>query len=478
MLLRLPAFVGGYFPTDESLYMLCAEKILQGKALYSSVWYSGQPLIVWFYALFVAAFGSFALWALRIFTILYIYFTSLYFGIWLSEYRPFERYALLPSFLFIVLSCSPWYALELMPELLMLLPMMFCYRTIVNLSERRVYSYQPYFVTGMLMMMCVFGSFHFFLPFLALIVLYLILKRAATDELTALLGGAGVMVGIMLAFLYFTNSLGGYLDMALLYGLDLLRYEMFNDSLHNLKLTLWGFFTMQLLFVLLAILGFVRFRFTYFTSLIKIRRLDIAMTVWAVGGFTAILLSLARTELHEWILISPPLAFYATKAFEYPLPKKWLYPLMLLFSFLPIAYNNLKFWTTPNTSVLVPKEINPIFENQDLKTYFANKKVKNGIWLMEYKPETYLALNKPCATKYVDYRIVYQKFHPLPYASTHLLISRTESEAEIYKEFEGNLPDYVIDKQGLFPNIREMYPVLFYDYKPDSVGAYRVYYKH
>lgn len=476
IVLRLPAFSDNFVQTDEALYSICAEKILNGKALYGQIWYSGQPLMVWFYTLFVGIFGSAWLWAIRIFTILYVYITALYFGGWLGQYRPFEKYPLLPPVILILLCSSPWYTLELNAELLMLLPFMLIYETIIQLSEQRVYSYQPYFLAGILAMLCLLASFQFFIPFVSVFILYLVLKRAAIDELTAILGGGVVALTICLVILYFTDSLAGYWDMTLLYGFDWLRYEMFNDSFHNIRNSLLGFFAVEAIFAILAILGFVRFRVKYFTSLIKIRRLELGMAIWLGAGVSAIFLSVARTELHEWILIAPPLAFYATKAFDMPLPKKWLYPLILIVSFLPALFIFLSFWTQKGEDPKNKKKASKsIAQNEALKTYFKDKKIRNGIWIMEYQPEAYLALDKPCATKYVDYRIVYQKFHPLPYASTHLLVSKVESDAAIFEEFQHDKPDYILDKEDLFPKIQEMYPVLFYNYIPESVGGYKVY---
>ncbi len=475
VVLRLPAFVTDYIQTDEALFGVCAAKLVDGKSLYAEAWFSGPPLMIWFYSFFHIAFSKFWLLALRVFTIIYVYVFAVYFSSWLSEYRPFEKYPLLPAFIVILLASSPWYSLELNVETLILFPLLIAYQTIIQTGERTLVSYQPFFLTGILIMVCMMISFSVLVLFISVIFLYLFVRRPAVDEITALLGGSFVSLVIFCIILYYSGSLAGFFDMGILYGFDLVKYEIFNEPFKDLQKSFLGFLTVEALFVVLAAVGFFYFRVKYFTSLVKIRRLETGMAIWLVAGFVSIFLSTSRTALHEWVLIAPPLAFYATRAFDIPF-RKWVYTPVLLLSFAPTMITYITFWVNYNTNTL-HKEDSPIFPNENLQRYFKGKYVKNGIWLMEHKPEVYLALNRPCATKYVDYRIVYQKFHPLPYASTHLMISKIESDAAIFEEFQKNMPDYVLDRNDLFPKIREMYPALFYGYKSEEVGGYKIYHK-
>ena len=51
------------------------------------------------------------------------------------------------------------------------------------------------------------------------------------------------------------------------------------------------------------------------------------------------------------------------------------------------------------------------------------------------------------------------------------------SDAAIFEEFQKNMPAYILDRSDLFPKIREMYPALFYTYKSEEVGGYKIYHK-
>lgn len=480
IVLRLPSFHADYIQVDEALYGICAQKWITGNELYNNIWLSGPPVMVWFYGFFVAVFGSWWLWAIRIFTILYIYFLAIYFGGWMAAYRPFERFPALPPILMVILCASPWFALELNVEILLLLPLMIAYRAIIQVNEQKIYSFQSFFIAGALMAFCIWISFISAILVLSVFVLYLVLRRAAIQELSALAGGFGVVLGLGLLILFFSGSLGGFLDMTILYGFDLLRYEMFNETFRQIQGSLLSFLAVEAVFSGLALFGFFRFRIKYYNMLVKIRRLETGMAIWLVAGFTSLFLSVSRTQLHEWLLIAPPLAFYATKAFDVRL-KKWMYMPLLLLSFLPTMWIYIDYWTSDFSKQST--QTTPIFQNKALVQYFKGKNTGKGIWVMDFKPEIYIALNQPCAPKYVDFRIAYQKFHRLPYASTHFLVSKVESDAAAFEEFQENLPSYILEpitnknKPELFPRIKDLYPVLFFNYKTDIVGGYKIYHK-
>ncbi|MFN0201747.1 MAG: hypothetical protein ACKVTZ_09515 [Bacteroidia bacterium] len=490
IVLRIPCFHADYYQADESLFGICAEKIVQGKTLYDEVWFSGPPLIVWFYSLFTFFFGKFWLIAMRIFTVFYVYLLSTYFGGWMAEYRPFDKYPFIAPVFMVLLTSSPWYALEMNTTLFSLLPMLMAYMYLIEVSERNYADYQSFVFAGMLMMVCFLTTYLSGIMFLALLVLYLTIRRAAFDEMLAILGGAGVVLGLGLFILYMGDSLGGFLDMGVLYKLDLLRYEIFFAPFRDSKGALSGFLAVEGVFLILAIIGATYFRLKYYTLLVKIRRLEVAMLIWLVAGLFGLLFSLSQVQLHEWVLLAPPLAFYATKVFDFKI-QKGLSTALLIGCFVPSFFVFSGFWIesykpqkqakafAANQKKKEVVRLNPIIKNEELTKYFAKRYPRKGIWLMEFKPELYLYLNKTCATKYVDYRLAYQKFHCLPYASGtgHTLISKLESDAEIFEEFQKNLPDFIVDKSNLFPNLQEMYPVLFYNYKADNVGEYKIYHR-
>ena len=486
IILRLPCFDFDYFQPSESLYGICAEKIVEGKALYKEVWYSGPPLLVWFYSIFTFLFGSWWLMALRLFTGIYIYYLAVYFGGWLAQYRAFDRYPFLAPVIMVLLTCSPWYALEMSNELFIILPLLIAYQFIIDASEGYYTDYQLFFFTGILGMLCILSTYLAIVMFISVLVLYLMTRRGALDEILTILGGASLTLGICAIILFLSGSLGGFIDMGVLYAVDLLRFEILGNTFRDTQGAFTGFLAVESLFVIFAIIGFTHFRLRYYSFLVRIRRIEMVMTIWLFAGLFGLLFSGSQIQLHQWVLIAPPLAFYSTKVFDIKM-KKTFYPLLLIASFIPSIFIYISFWT--GSSEPAPKRKNkkeqakmqtsPSVSKEKLIAYFKYKRMKNGIWIMDFAPELYLAIGKPCATKYVDYRLAYQKFHCLPYASTHALISKVESDGEIFEEFQNNLPDYIIDKKenGLFPNIQDMYPGLFFKYKAEEVGGYKIYHQ-
>lgn len=485
--MRLPSFHLGYFQPSESLYGICAEKIVEGKALYKEVWYSGPPVIVWFYSIFTFLFGKWWLIALRLFTGVYIYYLAVYFGGWLAQYRSFDRYSFLAPVIIVLLTCSPWYALEMSTELFIILPLLIAYQLIIEASERSFTDYQPFLFTGILGMVCILSTYLAIVMFISVLILYLMTRRGALDEMLTILGGAVLTLGVCAIILFLSGSLGGFIDMGVLYAVDLVRFEILGNTFRDTQGAFTGFLAVESLFVILAIVGFTHFRLRYYSFLVRIRRIEMVMAIWLFAGLFGLLFSGSQIQLHQWVLIAPPLAFYSTKVFDIKM-KKSLYPLLLAGSFIPSLFIYMSFWTGPSEpnqtkgkgkKAQATPIITPLKKQEKLAAYFKYKRVKNGIWIMDFEPELYLAIGKPCATKYVDYRLAYQKFHCLPYASTHALISKVESDGEIFEEFQNNLPDYIIDKseKGLFPNIQDMYPGLFFKYKAEEVGGYKIYHQ-
>lgn len=336
-------------------------------------------------------------------------------------------------------------------------------------------------------MLCILSTYLAIVMFISVLILYLMTRRGALDEMLTILGGAALTLGVCLTILFLSGSLSGFIDMGVLYAVDLVRFEILGNTFRDTQGAFTGFLAVESLFVILAIWGFTHFRLRYYSFLVRIRRLEMVMAIWLFAGLFGLLFSGSQIQLHQWVLIAPPLAFYSTKVFDIKM-KKFLYPLLLIISFIPSVFIYASFWRQPavennakskKKKQVVEKNITPLKKDEKLVAYFKNKRVKKGIWIMDFEPELYLAIGKPCATKYVDYRLAYQKFHCLPYASTHALISKVESDGEIFEEFQNNLPDYIIDKKekGLFPNIQDMYPGLFFKYKAEEVGEYKIYHQ-
>jgi len=113
-------------------------------------------------------------------------------------------------------------------------------------------------------------------------------------------------------------------------------------------------------------------------------------------------------------------------------------------------------------------------EENPLKTHIDKEKIKNGVLVLDYDPKIYQSLDVPSATKFTNFSMAYYKFSIFPWSADHNLLSHKLKAAEIYRAFEKDLPEYIIDPVdlSLFPSLSEKMPLLFAGYTPDTVPGW------
>ena len=113
-----------------------------------------------------------------------------------------------------------------------------------------------------------------------------------------------------------------------------------------------------------------------------------------------------------------------------------------------------------------------------LKSVIQAENVERGILVLDYEPTIYTRLGLPCATPYSNFSTAYFKMEILPGFQEVKLISSPETQAEIYRAFESDLPEYIVDTRNLFPYFQQALPLLMADYEPippAQTPGYKVY---
>jgi hypothetical protein len=114
-----------------------------------------------------------------------------------------------------------------------------------------------------------------------------------------------------------------------------------------------------------------------------------------------------------------------------------------------------------------------------LEAYIDRDKVHNGILVMDYEPVIYARMALPCATRYTNFSMAYYKLAPFRSLTGQSLISHTESDADIYRAFRDEMPEYIVDPLDIFPLLRSQLPLLFAGYQSrtvtDGSRNYKVY---
>ena len=483
-LLRWPAFLAGYYHADEALSLLVAERTLVEGPLYLGAWHVGPPLHIWFYELFVWLFGRGGLLALRIFGVLWIYLIAVYFNGILGRFKVFRRYEGLPGILLALLASVPWSGLYFSPELLAMWPILLASNRLLNLSESPTRNYGLMFQAGALLTLAVLINYKAIFLLASGLVAYLLLRTARLDELVAGLGGIIVVALGLVGILYLQGNLEAFKTLGLQYYFQRLGVagEAFypltsQTTLLSMAIT-WG------PLLLLAAGGFIHFRLRYFSYVVKIRSLESVMALWLVACLVMLLTKWRRLELADWHLLLPPIAFYAARALEFRFPRRLRLPLLTLgLGLLLLSY--LSGWSLrfPQTFSILQPEARPtwLFGSAQrgapvpasLTKLIDPDEATKGIWIMGHEPHWYLALQAPCANRYVDFRLAYYTFPVLPgFAQA---VGRPEKEANIFEAFAQHPPRYVIDLENWFPRFRQRYPSLFVGYEPQRSGEIVVY---
>ena len=489
--LRLPSFHSQYFQEDEAYYLTAAEKIVDGGVQYVDTWDNKPPVLTWFYAVFVAILGDFAIIGIRIFTIIYVFLTALLLSQFVVDNKLMERFSLLPGFMYVVMVSVPWYSQELNGEILMNLPIVVCMINLLKLDESTRENQRRMFWVGALMGLCFMIKYQAVLVLLGLLVAYFTLVTARVAETFSLAGGFALVLFLFLSVIYLNGALAAFWDVGVLYNLDYI-FTGKNpgetvDVLFNLGqyLKLWGAFT------LVAFISIVNFRLSYFKNAIRLRKIEVLILFWTISTALTIVLGGGRLYLHYFYLLVPVLCVYAVTFFEMKV-KGWLRSLsFLLVMAMPVyTYGVYALVAFPQSFSFMETYIQPggwihgmraqLNEPHPLSKYIEPSKVHNGILVLAYEPTVYARLNLPCATRYTNFSVAFYKWSVYKPLHGMSLVSRTETQADIFKAFKEELPEYIIDPAGLFPMLRDQIPVLFAPYKTRQVNdgerSYKLYF--
>lgn len=487
-LLRAPSFHGEYFATDESAYIVAAEKIAEGGTQYVDTWDNKPPILVWFYYGFVWLFGDGALIAIRIFTCIYVALCAIILNQVLQESKLLSRFSLLPAFLFVFLVSVPWYAQELNGELLMTLPVTLAFYQLVLLRERGPKNNTYFFIAGLLLGLSVMIKYQALFLLIAALLAAFVLFPPRISEIFSLISGVFLTIGSVLLVVYYSGAMSEFWDIGVLYNFDYVTVganpgedirPFFNLSQY---LRLWG------VVIVFGLWSIFHFRFNFFKFGIRLRKAETVILLWLAGAFVTILLGSGRLYLHYFVIAVPPLVIYFSRFFELSVRNWAKYAVVLLCIALPAStYGHFLMAAFPETFGFADGMLTKdgwtmewrktLQGENELKKHLAEKDLSRGVLVLDFQPEIYMQLNTRCATKYTNFSIAYYKMEVFPHHEDHFLISSSESEAEIHDEFQNDKPQIIIDdlRFGLFQHLKSGLPGMFEDYEGEKAGNYMVY---
>jgi 4-amino-4-deoxy-L-arabinose transferase-like glycosyltransferase len=491
VLMRMPSFHPGYYQEDEAYYLTAAERIVEGGVQYVDTWDNKPPLIGWTYALFVWVFGSGAIIAIRIFCILYLFLTAMILNQFVVDNKLLDRFSLLPGFLYLFFSSAPWYAQELNGELLMNLPIVVAVIQLLKVGDTLRDNQRYLFIMGLMMGIAFMIKYQALFLFLGLMGAYIIISTPRLSETFSILSGFVLVLFLTLSGIYLNGALAAFWDVGVVYNLDYIFAGrnpgeqvsfLFNIGQY---LELWGGF------LIVSFAAMVRFRLNFFKNAIRLRKIESVLLFWFFSALLTVILGGGRLYLHYFYLLVPVLVIYASVFFELRI-QGWLRSLvMLIVLAVPLyTFGIFALVAFPNSFQFAEKYLRPggwvhnlrteLNEPHPLEKYIDRSRVHNGILVMAYEPTVYTRLRLPCATKYTNFSIAYYKFNAFRKLTGYELVSRSETDADVYREFRDQMPEYIFDPQGLFPYLRDQVPALLSHYKTRQVNdhgrSYKMYF--
>lgn len=491
--LRVPSFHPQFLETDESFYLTAAEKIVDGGIQYVDTWDNKPPMLIWVYSFFSWIFGDFALMAIRVFTCLYLFLGALLLNRIAINHKLLQEFTLLPGFLFLFLCSIPWYTQELNGEILMSVPIILAAGQVMRLKERHEGNQAHLFLAGLLIGVSFMIKYQAIFIFLGLGAAYLAAQPPRLEEVFSYIAGFVLTILIFITTLYFTGALAAFWDIGIVYNLDYIFVGKNPSEKPDVGFNILQYLQLWGVFMFAAAAGIFYFRANYFVHSIRLRKVELILLLWFAMAFMTILVGFSRMYLHYFYLLVPPLSIYAAKFFEFNLRKAVQTGILALGLLVPFyTYGVWMVSAFPKTFSFVDPYLTPggwisnfrkqLNEEDPLKAHIDQDKIKNGVLVLDYDPKIYQSLNVPSATKFTNFSMAYYKFSIFPWSTEHKLLSHKLKAAEIYRSFEDDLPEYIIDPadMSLFPKLSEKMPLLFAGYTADTVQGwnrtYVVYY--
>lgn len=487
-LLRLPVFFGGYHVADEELTLLAAAQAAGEGKLYLDAWFAGPPLQVWLYQAFYVVLGDHALTALRICTMLGLYLLAVHFNGFLARSKVIRRYEGLPAVVLVLFTCTPWHSLELSGELLAVWPLLVGFERLLSLTgEGRSQQVLPMlFGGGVLAGMGILFSYKAVFLGAGLVLGLLILRTANFAEVFALLSGLLVPLLGLLLVLYAQGNLAAYYSIGFEYYWQ--RVTLAGEAYYPYATlpTLQSVALCWLPLGLLALIGFFHYRTRFYSYVARIRAIETSMALWLVLGLLIMALKLRRLDVSDFILLAPPLAFYASAALTFRWPRLLRLPgLAIGLTAMVLLYVSSYALPYPGLKTLLTVEELPTWlggrqsQWQALPETLTRPGGPQGeklgsVWVLDHQPQWYRELGTVCPYPYLDFRMVYYKFPMLPgYDPAHGIAS--EPEGRIFETFAQQPPALILDPEGHFSYLQARFPSLFEAYRPDPRQPFSVY---
>jgi hypothetical protein len=489
-LLHIPYFYFSYFPSDEALFTLLAQRICSGWALYSETWDYHPPIIIWLYTFFCWFFDGNSLLAIRLLAVFGVYVCGLFLNQLMVNYKFLPDKSLLPAFLFATFASVPWYEFclnqELLASLLFMVAIIILCRTLIDDLK----TWQNFFVIGLILGVCFMVKYHALFYYIIVFSAYVSISAARIREITTMLLGFILSVLAIILIIYFNGSFQDFWDKTVVFNVDLLLFSGQEFELRRYSHLLYFLYLFGGILIF-GLLGFFIYRARFYKTIIRQRKFEVIMGIWLIIGAPAMFFSGLEFSATYFLQILPPFIFYFIYFLRTKVKEKYRVFCIIIIILAPI-YSHLLFFTQELKIGGSLDRLASIFNNswsqniialtrtpgplKEIKNFLIKKNVKGAIYIASYHPNWYLYLERLAGLKYLNTKMALCKMDWLPQNHTKFaILSRPESLSDVYRTFEIEKPICIIDNEGIFENIKDRIPILLQDYRKTKIANWDVY---
>ncbi|MCS6904833.1 MAG: hypothetical protein NZ576_05545, partial [Bacteroidia bacterium] len=322
-ILHIPYFCFIFYPSEEALYYLLAERVCSSHPLYTQTWDYHPPLMTWIYSLFYYPFAQDSLVTLRIISAIWIYISAFLLNQLIINYKFLPDGSFLPAFLYISLASTPWYEFYFSPDLvcsflIMIIILVLCKALI---DDAKVW--QNFFIIGLLLGTCFFLKYHALSYLIIVLAAYILITPPRIDEVTTLFLGFFVTLLAFLLIIYFSGSFSQFWDQAVVFNLDLLISINTREFKLKEPASFLHFFYLWGAIIAMAILGFFSYRTRFYKTIIRQRKFETIMGVWLILGTIALFFSGFELRMNYFLQVLPPYIFYSVYLLRNKIPPRY-----------------------------------------------------------------------------------------------------------------------------------------------------------
>lgn len=444
-LVRLPYLLYGT-PTSlpELNWMLAGERLAAGYTMYVGVWDDTGPLVALIYSLIELVFDRNPL-VYVILAILLTTYQALLFNNFLLNKKAYEENTYVPALVYILLSSFSFDFYFLSPVLIALTWILLAMRNVFYRIESRSQD-NRILGTGIYLGLAVLCYLPSILFLLSTIMAYLLFTNVSFRRYLLLLYGTLLPLMVAVTYYFLNDALDAFISQYVLSFVEL-SHEMLADPLQLLYLSI-----VPLIFLLIAFYRVGQMRFTNQQS--KIQQI-MFIKILATIGTLFFVHDLAPYHL---LPLLPPAAFYIT---HYLLSiRRYLLAELATFLLATLCVLNgyafLFGWFS----------LHRVFPTEDLMVQESNyKDIVEGKKVLVLGDQPSIYQYAIPATPYLDWHLSSRQLSGVDYFG---------NLTEVYNNFSKDMPEVIIDLEGVMPGLQDRIPLLETSYtrQPGSREVY------